>query len=738
MTRVLHDLSGLLLVHGVLLATTFLLSRADAGDLRVQLAWTAFLLPGWCLSATWTSRRSRISTRYVHAVIGAIGVHACLAALGAAADWSFRGYYLCFGAVTLASLGLRWQQLARLDLGRRASLPTMDWLVWGAILLLVVSVYRQPRSADIVQFSLQQQDMTESRSMQPSAIGMAAMEVEEAMPRWRSQLWHLVPCLIADTTSLPVDGVLRRWAPIPIGFSSIAVLIYVIRRLAGRRVPLWAAALAVWGPVVLWYRAYHAFNYSFRLTNSFCLDKDLCLFLVIPATIYLSVRWIRGQPRSLMPLVMMIPAIMKFHPMTSVYLVLLVPYVLIGFDRLRTTGASDIQHDSLKVGRRDWPALIPSKRAMLWVVLCGFLFLIGVLIGDAQTAHEQISGIVAIDWQDHQTGRPLHYWVGHYASIQDHGLLLDTTEWQAGRLTLRARVLLNCGLLGALHAVWLLWMISTWRRRNLAYRRLWWATTIVLAMLWGLWLVAPTFLAWKPHFLAGYERLHWFAYVPALVALSVAATITAQVFSRWLARLRATSANRHAQSVRAGIHPFWNRLAAALVAILIAYSALAFRLHHESLWAHVPRLNSLLDFELPDQVEREASYDVRNASRPLQSRRPKYLRDDDRVLFLDNRGNDQYLLIKQGVFWSEPYAEAFAWQLRGDEFLEDRWFFYRLLDRLPVEGADLTSWLDQKRVTVLTDRRPGADSYLAELVARHDLGFQQQGTGVWRREPLSP
>ncbi len=138
----------------------------------------------------------------------------------------------------------------------------------------------------------------------------------------------------------------------------------------------------------------------------------------------------------------------------------------------------------------------------------------------------------------------------------------------------------------------------------------------------------------------------------------------------------------------------------------------------------------MLDFELPAQVAREEEYDVQSIGSDLVSDRPIYLMDDDRVLFLDNDGNDQYWLIEQGVFWSEPYAEAYALRSHGDDFIEDRYFFYRLLDRQPVES--LSSWLKKKRVTLLVDRGTDADAYLGELNQRQGLGMRHLDAGVWR------
>ena len=112
----------------------------------------------------------------------------------------------------------------------------------------------------------------------------------------------------------------------------------------------------------------------------------------------------------------------------------------------------------------------------------------------------------------------------------------------------------------------------------------------------------------------------------------------------------------------------------------------------------------------------------------MEATRPTYLLPGDRVLFLDNSGNDQYWLIKQGVFWSEPYAEAFALSRRGDSFLRDRTYFYALLDR--VESSRLREWLEQRGVTLMIDRREGGDACLAQLNEQASLGMRKIVPGV--------
>ncbi len=535
--------------------------------------------------------------------------------------------------------------------------------------------------------------MTADRSLQPSSIGMTALGAPEPMARWRAHLWHLWPCLIADATGLPVDGVLLRWAPIPLAFAVIASLMHFVRSLAGQRTPLWAVAVAVFGPVLLWWRSYNAFNYSFRLTNNFCLDKDFCLFFLIPAIVYLAVGYLRGARCYRWPLLCLIPAILKFHPLTAVYLVLLLPFVLIGYRR---------------TDRRTFAGLIiPDRQSLVLIVATVALFVAVLLIGDAQSSHQHVNQIISMDFADSRTGRPLHYWGGHYAAVPNHGLKLDTTAWSDDRLHLRARVLLDCGLLAAAHLALLAWLIQACRMGRFNSQRRATAFAVVLAMLWSVWLISPYFLTRFPHFLGGFERIHWFAYTPALVAVATGAT----VISSWLCSIRLT---------------WWNLGTAAW----LLYSAAMFTSGQLTVLTKVRGLNSLLDYELPDRLARQRADHKDWADRDLVSTRPPYLSADDRVLFLDTDGNDRYWLILQGVFWSEPYAEAFALQRRGEAFLMDRRFFYAMLDRIEIDGVK--EWLNEKGVTVIVDRRSGADEHLQLMSQRHQLRLTQIAEGVWR------
>jgi hypothetical protein len=141
-------------------------------------------------------------------------------------------------------------------------------------------------------------------------------------------------------------------------------------------------------------------------------------------------------------------------------------------------------------------------------------------------------------------------------------------------------------------------------------------------------------------------------------------------------------------------------------------------------------LNSRLDYELADYKQRVDRYSQQSRDR-LLSRKPVFLNDDDRVLLLGGSGDDRYWLMKQSVFWREPYAEAFALYEFGDSFLSDRKYLYALVDQ--IENLKFVpNWFDEKGITLIVDRREGGDVFLDRLKNEYHLEMQKIEPGVWR------
>ncbi|QEG02025.1 hypothetical protein Mal15_61080 [Stieleria maiorica] len=691
----LRDLSPLIAGHSALLIATLTLGPGNLADVRVQLTWAAFLALGWLSAPWWIGDHCAPIRRYFAAMISSIALHGLLACAASLTGLGMKAYLTIMAVALLAAAALRYGHLVRTAVGAApwpVVRPPRHSLMITTLIVFSVCVYRTPRSNDIHQFLLQQQDMLANASLDVSSIGMSAMDVDQAMPRWKSHYWHSLPSMIAYTSGVAVDQVLLRYATIPIAFSVLLCLAEVIRSLAGRRVSYPIVLLAILGSVLLWYRNFNAFNYSFRITNNLLLDKDIALFFLIPATLWLARGWIAGRSRYGVPLVALLPALLRFHPLTSIYLLLLAAPVAV-----LVTPA-----DPRAIRRT-------ATLAVAAVVLCVGVF----LIGDAQSNHQQIREIIRIDYRQSLDERPIHYWVGFYNTLPGTPLPSDTTEWVGDRLQLKHSVITGCGLLAMMQIGVLVLGVATWRGKRADSRRLLasgWrllgSGLVAAGMLWGMWLVSGVFLTRLPHYAAGYERLHWFAYPIAL-------TVVAGALSCCVPR---------------GVR----RTTGIAILVFVGVSALAYRFEISTPLARARGFNSLLDAELADMGKRRARWRSIAPARTLADLRPDYLRPSDRVLLLDLETTKHYWLIRQGVFWADPYVEAFAWFHRGDDFLADRKLFYDLLDRQSVSG--LADWIARKRITLIIDKRPGGDAFLARLSKRHGLAMRRIAAGVWRVE----
>ncbi|OYP29843.1 hypothetical protein [Rhodopirellula sp. MGV] len=664
----IRDLAPLFCIHASLLLGTLVIGGGNAADVRLQSLWLAFLSTGWLIAPQWQGRTSSILTRYCGGMISSIAIYAVTVAGLSWLGQGMQAMLVCWCGISLAAITNRAIQLRQWLPMRLRILPTQVALISTAI-VLAVCVYQAPRSNDIHQFILQQQDMTLSSSLQVSSIGMTAMDVDQPMPRWRAHYFHLLPSLFSKASGIAVDLVLQRYLTIPVAFSVIVCLACFVRTLSLHRADLPLCILAIAGPVFFWFRNFNAFNYSFRITNNLLLDKDFALFWLIPAVAVLSLHWVRGRSRAIVPLFMLSPAIVRFHPLTAVYLLLLITPLLL----------------ALATSCRFQP-----RRALAIVGYVCVLFTAVVFIGDAQGNHDQIREIILMDYQQSLDDRPLHYWVGFYNTIPNSDLPSDTLAYDGERLTLKPSVILGCGLLLAMHGAWLV-LLAMRLCRRIGNMHVLFATISIIG-LWGIWFVSPFILTRAPHISGGYERLHWFAYPAALTTVAIAGSL---IIPRQLRR-----------------PAHW------LIMTLIGLSCLLSRLEIASPITSVRGLNSLLDYEQHDAIKRLASWQGIDPSRTLVDRKPQALSDSDRVLLLDLSATTQYWWVRSGSYWPDCYVEAFAWDRRGDSFLKDRHWFYHFLDRQPLSDnakEEAIEWLREKRITLIVDHRPGALEYLQQL-----------------------
>ncbi|NND99273.1 MAG: hypothetical protein HKN47_18290 [Pirellulaceae bacterium] len=708
---VVADLAWLLAIHAVVLSVMAVAGGLDQGDLRLFGVFTLFLLPGWLLSARWMPIGGALATRYALTSILAFVIHVWLAWPASRLGLGFDAYYIAFAFVALAAMVARGVQLRRsgspvnrLPLHRLSHyrLHCGQVILSIAMLLLIAAAWRVPHSNDIEQFLLQQIDMAQERSFSPSAIGMTTWGIDDPMPRWDANAYHVWFSLMGDVTRLPVEGIVKRWATIPIAVISLLMFSLCVQRYAGRRVSMWLVALAIIGPVTLWFRSYNAYVYAMRLANNLCLDKDFALFWLIPAWLWIFHRCLRlGEIKVWALLVLMTPLCITIHPMTSIYLCLLIPMAVISSAQLNRSGL---------------------LRSLFGGGLALAMFLFVFTSGGAQAYHHEIETIIHHDATvSSQTGRRLHHWDGHYATVPDAGVELDTTQWNQGTLRLRPRMLWTCSALVMLPLAGALWVgVLLIRRRSIGIGpwRSWMAVMVSLIMLWLLFAGSSLFLTQRPHLYRGFERLHWFAFLPSIVA------IAGCLSAIWMGIRRSGVLPRTARRALGSV-------AAALLVFHLASQAWHVSQGQHTLLFQVPVLHSLFDIYAVDEPEKTRRVLSRFSidAGPVPDV-PAYLRQSDRVLILHYFDRITYWELRQAVWWPELYGEGNALALFGEPFLQQWQAYYDAVDWSDEPGVD--QWIQRQGVTIIMDDRVGAQEYVEKLGQRIGHVVTPVSKGIWR------
>jgi hypothetical protein len=307
-----------------------------------------------------------------------------------------------------------------------------------------------------------------------------------------------------------------------------------------------------------------------------------------------------------------------------------------------------------------------------------------------------------------------------------------TTEWRHGRLQLQPRLLLGCSAILMMHfaaAGWGLLLLVMPRQATGgdAIRR-WVAVAIALLILWAINRGSVVFLSRAPHLYRGYERLHWFGYVPALVAaasffLAVRET-SRRILRRWMSSRRAR---------------FVVDLAAmTLLTMHLGEQAWHLARGQPTLMRSFPPLHSLFDFERYDEREPVRAERVEAMFAPSDGpvpRWPTYLRPDDRVLLLTrywppDSDSPLYWELRQAVWWPELYGEAYALFVWGENWLTDWRHYYDAMDRRL--SPELDSWIVSRQITVIVDDRSGAAEFVDQLASRINRQATRVAPFAWR------
>jgi hypothetical protein len=757
--NVAADVLPLFLFLFALAAASRLLGLPHWAYFAVNGVLFLFLLPGWLLARRWPSSARDGATRYYHASVIAFALYAASALVCHGLGLSFDAFYCIYAVIILAAL------LVSLPAYRRGKprdfLPGWRAAPVAAIALVAafaICVYRIPWSNDVGQYLLQQQDMARSRTFAPSAIGMTAFGIPEPMPRYRTHLFHVLFSLLADATGLPVEAMMYQWATIPMALFAFAAMFFFVRIVVGPRPPSWTILAAILGPLTVFWREHSANYYTFRFTNNLCLDKDFALFFVLPSMLYLCSRILAGHgleenfsreperelggsgpveeggsreperelggsgPPKRLPgaeaalLAAYAILALRFHPMTPVYFAMSLPALAACF----------------------WPTA--GRRNML-LVACYAVALLAITLaaGSAQAYHHQIDELARIDMARSQSGRPLHYWSGHYASIP--GWETNTIVWNAAWMRLREEVFLRNSLIVyslVLTGVWA--VILAFQRRARRYvsaeeYRSFRMQAAYLAVLASIWLCSPIVLGLAPHLYRGYERLHWFyfGFFSIVYVLAHLQCGTVALARRWLlaADVRQPE-SRGGQAARACLLAAAGSLLPLLFWLHIIDQTIAIRQGRDACVSRIPHAHSFFEIYSPDGVK-SLTADAERRLRDVGavSARPAYLRDEDRVLpFTGVPSRSWFWLERQAIWWREPYGEAFAYAVYGDDFLRQYEAFYDGADRRL--SPRLLQWIVDRDVSVVVF----VDGEEFVLAIGHALGVQvtELEPHVWRLE----
>lgn len=749
------DASALFLLFFALAWISMHLGLPHRAYFAINGIFSLLLLPGWILARHWPSSRLGCVARLYHAALISFALYAVTALACAGVRASFQAFYVTYLALILATAAASLPAYSR----RRPRDFLPRWRPACAIAVIIVAAfavcaYRYPLSSDIAQFTLQQQDMAQSRTFTPSAIGMTALGIFEPMPRWRAYLFHILFSLIADLTNLPVEAVVFQWATIPMAIFALAAMFFFVRAVVGRQPPSWTILAAMLIPATLLWRDFNAYDYSMRLTNNFCLDKDFAGFFLLPSMLYLSVRILRRPNRSsawqrrnlsrffvpdtargclldwALLLALAIPA-WWFHPLTSVYYAISLPALLAGF----------------------WPA-VTRKKVLLLGAYAAVLFIVTLGKGDAQSYLQSVDEIVRLDRQRFLEGRPMHYWPGQYAAIP--GVDTDTVIWRDGRMALQRRLYTGNSMLLYSAIFTGVWAIALAVRRGrsafpshtghvprrktsavlggldigsqLTPRSQEWRSFRTqlgyLAVLAGIFFFSPIVLGWAPHLYRGYERLHWFylGMFSIVYCLSLLQNGMVAVAGR-LSRPGRPAAWLGVAARWALPAAFWLHLADQTAAIYQGRAALTSR---------IPHVDSIFDYLAQhDAGALAAAARRRCADTGSVPARPAWLRDTDRVLPLTLfPGRAWYWLQRQSVWWHEICGEGFAYARRGPAFLDQYEAFYDGVDRQLSDR--FLRWVAQKRVNVIVF--VDGEDFVRELANARDARVTELEPSVWRLE----
>ena len=668
---------------------------------RMNFLLFLFFLPGWLITRRLAVPGCDLLDHYVLAAILAFGIYGLLGAICSWCSLSFTVFYFLFLGVLILTCGLVWRTYIRWGRPAKCSRVAILFLVLIPVLLLIVLLYRSPYFNDLGQFTGILSDFEIRKDFRFSAYGAEFFGLTEPMPRYRTHLFHILIALFGDIGKMNVFTVNQVLLNAPYGALMLLAMFCFVRSIAGRSPPAPALFLSILAPILLaWndFAGFCAYDLSFRIMNGPTVDKDFCLFFILPACGYLAAEFLKtGRKAWFILLLSMTVPVLCFHPMTSVYMLMLSVVLGCGFFK-----AAQYQR---------YGALF--LLALFWFLVC-------FLNGTAQAGHASID---LIAHRNFHKGF-MHYWPGHYSSIP--GFNGGCIRWISSIMALDYKILWYSNFIKISLAATGIWLLLLLRKANKMRRcgrpfRL--AKTEAAALrvqlayvcsLVTIFFLSPVFLNLWPHLWRGYERLHW-------MFLGVFAFIF--VFYRLIQTLR------HAIGV-------WATAVVYFLFFLIVTDQIQAFLWEQSTYAsRFFFLRSVADDKT--YLKKYSNLDAISLT-PGPFASPAWMRDDDRIA--------SFILTppigisKNVIYWPELYGEAWAYEKFGEAFLSDYDGFHENYESY-LKGylsKEAKEWLVRQKVSILYQgENKNSEKYFSALVEAGCL-LEKISPTIWRINGWSP
>lgn len=761
---------------------------------RFAATFALFLLPGWVAGARLVQPDERddpilrpcLALLLSYLAYGSIALGCRALGLG------FAAFYTAFASLGAVAIAWGWRAAAARPTGTLIAHWREHTCVALAV-ALSVALFVHPFSNDVSLFELNLLESLELRSFAPSALDVRILGVDTPQPRMQANLMHSFFAVLGVAADVSPRVLIYYVAPPFLGLFALLALTCFVRAVAGRRFDPLLVFAAVIIPFTLLYRGRFVYWYEFRVLNNPTLDKDFDGYFLLPMLLFATWRVLCGNGLRWLALLAVGGGVMVWtHPVGPTYLLLSCGALVAATlhrQRLARAGAimtiaagaftlCTLAIDPLETQpyvqellRRD----LAEGKTRYWIghytkqgtnsgsgirYCCGDRPIVSPkhFFGSA-LVHSSVflslpwAGVFAWRrWRDGRGGpRP-----GGPPSSPAPAL------FAAGALALAAGVVwlflppelptLSLLVVGALTGplVTLLVMASAWVDapsalpreseggtstsdsailgfREIHAMRL---QAAYLALLLGLYSGAAVLLSHSMDLAGGIPRLSWLylGFFPLAYGCAYLLWAAHKLFAHGVSRLPGSAAIAAERAFAA--------LPALLLVLHVADQANALRQKESALLSRLGVGASVVDewWHLSAPIARMVDSEDGGYGADAPLRAPPWLRDGDRVLISRSRMytsfRGRYEVMKRAVFYREPYAEAFAFQHLGEDFLRELEAYNDFHDERVTEA--LISWLHAREVSVIVmSTRPETRRFIERLRQHSPFQIEKVRTGLF-------